>query len=98
MSNKYEAMCIVKADLAEEEKKALFNQVNDTVVKNSGSVTDGVVWSEKRKFCFPIKKQNDGVYYLLNFSLSEPQKISQIKEVYKLNENILRVLITRKDK
>ncbi|MFH0935583.1 MAG: 30S ribosomal protein S6 [Candidatus Omnitrophota bacterium] len=92
--NKYEAMFVIKPDLSEEERKNLFKQIADAVTKNNGSVSSGAVWSEKKKLIFPIKKQQEGAYYLLNFELP-PQAIGQINHAYKLNENILRVLITR---
>lgn len=92
--NKYEAMFIIKPDLSEEEKKTLFSQISDAVVKNNGQISGSSVWSEKRKLYFPIKKCREGLYYLLNFSLS-PQAITEIRHTYKINENILRVLITK---
>lgn len=92
--NKYEAMFIVRPDLSEEDRNNLFRQINDAVTKNSGAVSAGSVWSEKRKFFFPIKKYTEGVYYLLNFSLN-PLAIKNIRHVYKLNENVLRVLISK---
>lgn len=92
--NKYESMFIIKPDLSEADRKALFNQINDSVVKNNGSVTQAGIWSEKRKLCFPIKKYREGVYYLVNFNISG-EMVAKIKNQYKLNENILRVLITR---
>ena len=92
--NKYEAMFIVKPDLTEEERKNLFAQINEVVAKNNGKVIESSVWSEKRKLFFPIKKYGEGVYYLLNFSLT-PSMVKEIMHTYKLNENILRVLITK---
>lgn len=92
--NKYEAMFIVKPDLAEDERKTLFSQINDSVIKNNGSVSASSVWSERRKMTFPIKKYHEGVYYLLNFGI-EPGAIAKLKSTYALNDNILRVLITR---
>lgn len=95
MMRKYEAMFIIKPDLPEEEKKTLLNQISDSVVKNKGEVTQATIWSERRKLCFPIKKYQEGTYYLMNFSLSSPPAITDIKQAYKLNENILRVLIIK---
>ena len=92
--NKNEAMFIVKPDLSEEERKNLFGQINDVVAKNNGKVIECSVWSERRKLIFPIKKYREGVYYLLNFSLA-PLIIKEIIHTYNLNENILRVLITK---
>lgn len=93
---KYEAMIIVRPDLSEEDKKGLFEQIGETVAKNNGKVSDGSVWSERRKLFFPIKKQQEGIYYLLNFT-AQPQSITKINHVYGINENILRVLFTRID-
>lgn len=91
---KYEVMLIIKPDLSEDDKKTLLNQIHETVTKNGGSVTNGAVWSEKRKLFFPIKRCREGVYYLLNFT-GEPKSITDINHAYKLNENILRILISK---
>lgn len=93
---KYEALFIVKPDLSEDDKKTLFEQISDAVAKNNGNVSGGSVWSEKRKLFFPIKRYREGIYYLLQFA-ALPKSITDINQAYKLNENILRVLITRLD-
>jgi len=90
----YEAMFIVKPELGDTDKKALFSQLNDSVLKNNGTVAQGNVWAERRKLFFPIRRYNEGVYYLMNFTISTDM-ITKLKGIYKLNENILRVLITR---
>lgn len=90
---KYEAMFIVKPDLSEEERKALFNQIQELLTKNNGSVQHSNIWAEKRKLFFPIKKCREGTYYLVNFTL-EAAAIANIRHAYSLNENILRVLIS----
>ena len=93
---KYEAMFIVKPDLSEDEKKSVFGQINEAVTKNKGNISQSGVWSEKRRLLFPIKKCCDGIYYLMTFT-AEPAVITELKRSYKLNENIIRVLIIRKD-
>lgn len=93
---KYEAMFILKPDLTEDDRKTVFNQINEAVTKNIGSVLGVNIWAEKRKLAFPVKKQQEGMYYLMNFSVL-PEAITKIKHAYKLNENILRVLITKVD-
>lgn len=92
--NKYEAIFIIKPDMSEDEKKTLFNQIGDAVIKNQGNVSNGAVWLEKKKLYFPIKKYQEGVYYLLNFALP-PLALKEISHAYNLNENILRVLFTK---
>ena len=94
--NKYEAMVIVKPDLSDEDKKTLFKQINDAVNKNNGQISQSAVWAERRKLYFPINKFQEGIYYLVAFSAPSPA-IKEMRNIYKLNENILRVLFTRMD-
>ena len=94
--NKYEAMFIIKPDLSEDDRKALFTQIQEAIVKNSGAVTNAAVWAEKRKLVFPINKQQEGVYYLVNFT-APSEAITKLKHTFKLNEQLLRVLILRPD-
>lgn len=94
--NKYEAMLIVKPDLSDENKKILFKQIDEAVTKNNGQITSSGVWAERRKLYFPINKFLEGVYYLVAFT-APPEAIKELRGIYKLNENILRVLFTRMD-
>ena len=92
--NRYEGMFIINPELSEDERKTLFAQIHDAVAKNQGTVTQGAVWAERRKLYFPIKKHHEGVYYLMNFQ-APPVAIKEMNHTYTLNENILRVLISR---
>jgi len=93
--NNYEAMIIIRPDLSEDQRKALCAQIQDAVTKNSGTVSKMDVWSEKRRLTHSIKKFKEGVYYLMAFQLPA-EAIVKIRYTYKLNEDILRVLISRK--
>jgi len=94
--NKYEAMVIVKPNLSDEDKKILFKQIDDVIIKHQGKITQSGVWAEKRKLYFPINKFMEGIYYLAAFS-APPAAIKELRNTYKINENILRVLFTRMD-
>lgn len=94
--NKYEAMVIVRPDLSDEDKKTLFKQIDEAVTKNGGQISSSGVWAERRKFYFPINKFLEGIYYLAVFN-APPAAIKEMRNIYKLNENILRVLFTRMD-
>lgn len=91
---KYEAMFIISSDLSEDVKKGLFTKIKDIITKNNGKVMSADIWSEKRKLYFPIKKYKEGIYYLVNFN-ANALDIQNISHEYKLNENILRVMITQ---
>lgn len=90
----YEAMFIVRPDLNEDGKKELYAQLSDTVVKNQGEILSSGVWSEKRKLSFPIKKAQEGIYYLVTFKIA-PSAILKLKQTFRLNEDIIRMLITK---
>jgi small subunit ribosomal protein S6 len=91
--NKYEAMIIVKPTLSEEEKKTVFSSINDTITKFNGTVSNSGPWAERKKMCFSIKKFHEGTYYLVNFT-SPADSIANIRQAYRLNENILRTMFS----
>jgi small subunit ribosomal protein S6 len=95
--NKYEAMFVIKPDLTDEAKKNLFNQINEVIQKHNGNVVSANIWAEKRKLTFKIKKYLEGSYYLVNFNV-EAKEVAEIRNLYNLNENILRALITNIEK
>ena len=91
--NNYEAMFIVNPNLNQDQQKELFAQLNDTVTKYKGEISDSKLWSEKRKLTYPIKKFHEGIYYLISFKV-QPKEIVELRQAYRLNENIIRLLIT----
>ena len=94
MINNYEAMFILQPNLNEAQAKEAFAQLGEAITKNGGQVSASGVWSEKRKLSYPVKKFNEGIYYLITFK-AEASVILKLKQAYSLNENIIRLLITR---
>ena len=92
--NNYEGMFLIDAKLDEQATKSIFEQIKEPIVKNNGNITSSQIWAERRKLYFSIKKLQEATYYRVNFSLS-PDSVDKIRQAYDLNENILRVLITR---
>jgi small subunit ribosomal protein S6 len=92
--NNYEAMVIIKPEVNDQEKKVLCDQIRDVIPKFNGTVNSATIWSERKKLAFPIKKCSEGIYFLVQFS-APSEAIKNITYTYKLNESIVRVLITR---
>ncbi len=92
--HKYELMIIVDAKLTEDDKEAVRKQVTEVIGKEGGKVINSHVWLEKHKMTFEIKKRREGTYYAINFE-AEAQVIERIKAALRLNEKVLRFLITR---
>ena len=92
----YEAMFILNPNLSEEQKKELYAQLKDAVTKEQGEIVSAGVWSEKRKLIYPIKKFQEGIYYLVDFKIA-PGAILKLRQAYKVNENIIRILFAKKE-
>ncbi|MFQ5680463.1 MAG: 30S ribosomal protein S6 [Candidatus Omnitrophota bacterium] len=96
MKRKYEAIFILKANQKESEIKAIAQELSDSIVKNNGAVSLSEVWMAKRRFTFPIKKHKDGTYYKILFT-ADTAAIKAIKQAYRLNDKILRLMISNLD-
>ena len=96
MINKYEAMFILQPNLNEAQGKEVFAQLGEAITKNEGQILTSGIWSEKRKLGYPIKKFREGIYYLITFK-AEASVILKLRQIYKLNENILRILIIKSE-
>ena len=90
--NIYEAMFLINSTLDEKTTNAILEQIKESISKNEGSIISAQLWAEKRRLSFPIKKNQEATYYSVKFKL-KPNLIDKIRQAYRLNENILRVLI-----
>lgn len=93
--NNYETMFIVKSDLKSEDRDKLLKQLEADITKQQGKLEVAKVWAEKRILGFKINKCEEGMFYLMQFS-SAPDAISKLKQIWKINDNILRFLILKK--
>lgn len=91
--NNYEALFIIDPG-KEKSLKEITSNITTGITKNNGKIEKEEDWG-KQKLAYPIKKNQEGIYYRLNFSI-EPSKITVLNNTYKLNTDILRVMITKK--
>jgi small subunit ribosomal protein S6 len=66
-------------------------KVRDFILSLGASIKKETAW-EKRKLAYPIKKQTAGFYFILEMDL-EPEKIAELKNYLKLNNDVLREMI-----
>ena len=92
--NKYELVVILDAQKSSSEKEELYKGVQEAVTKSGGRVLNGQVWLEKNRMTFSLKRRTEGTYYAVNFQ-SESPYLTKIKELLRLNEEILRYLIIK---
>jgi len=92
--NNYEGIFIIKHELKEEEIKQVFSVISDSVTKSGGTIKKEENWG-KRQLVYPVKKATEGYYYKLDF-MAPPAAITTLEGAYKLNPDILRVMITKR--
>ena len=92
--NKYELMVIVDAQKAQQEKEDLLKQTAEAINKSGGKVTNSQIWLDKHRMAFNITKKNEGTYLLFNFETT-PAPLVKIREFLRLNEDVLRCVITK---
>ena len=92
----YEAMFIVRPDLNQEELDKTVKAIEEIVTSNKGKINDSLNWG-KRQLSYKIGNYTEGTYQLVHFQI-EPTAIKRLKEGYRLNEDIVRVLITKIEK
>jgi small subunit ribosomal protein S6 len=88
----YELMTIAKANLSDDKAKTVFQEINDLIVTNKGVVDKTDPWG-KRKFAYEIEGAKEGYYSVTLFQL-EPANLSKLKDKLKLNESLVRYLVT----
>jgi len=88
----YELMFIVHPDVEESAFNELVEKVNGWIKDSGGEVEKVDLWG-KRKMAYPIQKQNEGQYVLMNTQL-EPDFCSDLEHNLNLQETVMRFLIT----
>ncbi len=93
MMKNYEAMFILKADLNQEEAGKLVKTLEETITSNNGKINDSLGLG-KKQLAYKIGKYTEGLYQLVHFQI-EPAAIKRLKEIYRLNEDIIRLLLIK---
>ena len=91
---KYETMLVTTATLDEEATAALVGKFKSLIEAN-GTIDSVEDWG-KRRLAYPINKENEGVYTLINFT-SEAGFPAELDRVYKITDGVLRSMIIRKE-
>ncbi len=89
----YEALFVIDPEKEKSIKEVALN-ITGAIAKSAGRVIKEQNWG-KQRLAYPIDKRAEGVYYKLDFSAPE-KAISNLNNNFKLNADILRVIITAK--
>ena len=92
----YEMMLAVNPQLESEELKSLLDKVKKVIKDADGKTTKMDKWG-KRKLAYEIKDFNEAIYYVFQYDANE-SKISELERVIKLEERVIRYLLTLQDR
>ena len=91
----YELFLIFSMNLSEEDRDNLISKFCD-IVKSDGQVDNVDKWG-RRRLAYPIQKQHEGFYIVLNFQ-SGSKIPAEITRVAGITDGILRNLLVVKEK
>lgn len=89
---KYEIMYILKADLEDAQRKEVIEKLHSLLTNEGAKVTNVNEWG-LRDLAYPIKKETKGYYVVIKVEC-EPNATKEFDRKTKINNNVLRYLIT----
>jgi small subunit ribosomal protein S6 len=92
--NQYETVVIISTTVGEEGNNALVERFKERIAEH-GTVESVDSWG-KRRLAYPINKETEGFYTLINFS-STPDFTAELDRRYQITEGVLRTLIIKKE-
>ncbi len=95
MKKSYESMIVIKP-LSEEETNKTIETVKNFLTEREAEIGNVNIWG-LRRLAYEIEKQSEGYYVILYFSL-KPNHIDALENLYRLNENIIRFNVIKKEK
>ncbi len=90
---KYELMFILLPDLGEKKTTEEIDEVKNLITSANGEIFHEDVWGI-RDLAYPIKKQEQGYYVVLNFTM-DGKAIPEIEHNFNISQSVLRYMFTK---
>ncbi|PKQ27263.1 MAG: 30S ribosomal protein S6 [Actinobacteria bacterium HGW-Actinobacteria-4] len=91
----YEMMVILDPEVDERTVQPSLEKYLNVITTDKGTIDKVDVWG-RRRLAYPIKKKNDGIYVVIDFT-SESVTAKELERQLGLNETILRTKLIRPD-
>ncbi len=91
----YESIIIFNPTIEEDRIEEELQEIEKIINQHKGEIISVDKWG-KKQLAYNIGKNDTGYYVLLNLKL-EPKVLSELETKYKLDQNILRYNIVRKE-
>lgn len=95
IKNSYETVFILSTKLGDDGIAAAVQKFKELIEAN-GTVDSVDEWG-KRRLAYPIAKEEEGYYTLINFT-SSPAFTAELDRIYNITDGVIRSLIVRKEK
>ncbi|KRN89316.1 30S ribosomal protein S6 [Ligilactobacillus ceti] len=93
---KYEITYIISPAIDEAAKAELVERFDAILTDKGAVISDSKDWS-KRRFAYEIGGFNEGIYHIVNVT-ADAVAIDEFDRLAKINENILRHMIVKREK
>ena len=93
--SKYEVMYIINANVEEEKRSALIEQLNGIIASEGGKVTKTTEWG-MRDFAYEIDDMTKGYYVIVTFE-AENAGLKEFDRLMRINPSIVRFMIVNID-
>jgi small subunit ribosomal protein S6 len=87
---KYETIVIIKPSSTEEEIESIIERAKGIIEGDEGSFIKVDKWG-LRKLAYPIKKEQQGYYGLLEFA-AIPRAVTEMERIFKIDDRILKFM------
>lgn len=92
--NKYESIIIVNPKLNEKQQNEIENKYKKIINKNENVISIENIG--KKRLAYEVKKNKEGIYIEINFT-SEASFIAELERQYKIDENVIKFIVIRKE-
>jgi len=89
----YEFTFIAHPDVEDEGLTGVTEKVSQFITEGGGQITNVNHWG-RRRLAYPIQKQKEGYYVLMQVQL-DPKSLGELERKLKLTEEIIRYMLVR---
>ncbi len=93
---RYELMLVLSPDTPDDRGQAIIDRTTRQIVASGGQIVKVAPWG-RRRLAYPIDSHREGSYYIVVFE-SPADGIAEIERGLLITEEILRHLVTRKER
>ncbi len=91
----YELMVILDPETEERTVASSLEAFLEVIRKDGGTIENLDIWG-KRRLAYEIKKKNEGIYAVVNFTAS-PEATAELDRQLRLSEAVMRTKVLRQD-